>query len=217
MSNCSVPILRMQSASLALEELLVTAQKQHCLTVGIYESAKLLNAWVETINYGLSLGIIVFPCCICSAHFPDTAIAPVWQLHTCGLLGVCCFSSLSNVSLGFPRDPDSVVLCVLAADDEEDVALQIHFTLLQSFCCDSGINILRVSGVQRLWQLLGGVEESGDLHCMLVTVGLLRQETAWLQVSRCILHVKIQKRAALPLPHLLLCTGEKKFLHICFA
>uniref|UniRef100_A0A3B5M3W1 Growth arrest and DNA-damage-inducible, beta b n=1 Tax=Xiphophorus couchianus TaxID=32473 RepID=A0A3B5M3W1_9TELE len=117
MSNCSVPILRMQSASLALEELLVTAQKQHCLTVGIYESAKLLNA-----------------------------------------------------------DPDSVVLCVLAADDEEDVALQIHFTLLQSFCCDSGINILRVSGVQRLWQLLGGVdanrnqEESGDLHCMLVTV-----------------------------------------------
>uniref|UniRef100_A0A3B5MGX9 Growth arrest and DNA-damage-inducible, beta b n=1 Tax=Xiphophorus couchianus TaxID=32473 RepID=A0A3B5MGX9_9TELE len=131
MSNCSVPILRMQSASLALEELLVTAQKQHCLTVGIYESAKLLNA-----------------------------------------------------------DPDSVVLCVLAADDEEDVALQIHFTLLQSFCCDSGINILRVSGVQRLWQLLGGVdanrnqEESGDLHCMLVTVGLLRQETAWLRVSR---------------------------------
>ncbi|MEQ2268902.1 Growth arrest and DNA damage-inducible protein GADD45 beta [Xenotaenia resolanae] len=107
---------RMQSASLALEELLVTAQKQHCLTVGIYESAKLLNA-----------------------------------------------------------DPDSVVLCVLATDDEEDVALQIHFTLLQSFCCDSSINILRVSGVQRLRQLLGGVdanknqEEIGDLHCMLVT------------------------------------------------
>ncbi|XP_054894988.1 growth arrest and DNA damage-inducible protein GADD45 beta-like [Poeciliopsis prolifica] len=107
---------RMQSASLALEELLVTAQKQHCLTVGIYESAKLLNT-----------------------------------------------------------DPDSVVLCVLAADDEEDVALQIHFTLLQSFCCDNGINILRVSGVQRLWQLLGGADanrnqdENGDLHCMLVT------------------------------------------------
>uniref|UniRef100_A0A3Q3AQF6 Growth arrest and DNA damage inducible beta n=1 Tax=Kryptolebias marmoratus TaxID=37003 RepID=A0A3Q3AQF6_KRYMA len=105
------------SASLALEELLVTAQKQDCLTVGIYESAKLLNA-----------------------------------------------------------DPDSVVLCVLAADDESDVALQIHFTLLQSFCCDTGIDILRVAGVQRLQQLLGGAdanrnqEESGDLHCMLVTV-----------------------------------------------
>lgn len=36
--------LRMQSTGLALEELLVTAQKQDCLTVGIYESAKLLNA-----------------------------------------------------------------------------------------------------------------------------------------------------------------------------
>lgn len=75
------------------------------------------------------------------------------------------------------RDPDSVVLCVLAADDKDDVALQIHFTLLQSFCCDSGITILRVSGVQRLRQLLLGAvdanrnqEEHGDLHCMLVTV-----------------------------------------------
>lgn len=34
---------RMLSASLALEELLVTAQEQDCLTVGIYESAKVLN------------------------------------------------------------------------------------------------------------------------------------------------------------------------------
>ncbi|XP_040055560.1 growth arrest and DNA damage-inducible protein GADD45 beta [Gasterosteus aculeatus] len=107
---------RTQSVGLALEELLVTAQKQHCLTVGIYESAKLLNA-----------------------------------------------------------DSDSVVLCVLAADDADDVALQIHFTLLQSFCCDSGITILRVCGVQRLRQLLGAVDanrnpaEHGDLHCMLVT------------------------------------------------
>uniref|UniRef100_A0A671V9R4 Growth arrest and DNA damage inducible beta n=1 Tax=Sparus aurata TaxID=8175 RepID=A0A671V9R4_SPAAU len=111
----SVP-LRMQAVGLALEELLVTAQKQDCLTVGIYESAKLLNA-----------------------------------------------------------DPDSVVLCVLAADDADDVALQIHFTLLQSFCCDSGLTILRVSGVRRLQQLLGAAdanrnqEELRDLHCMLVT------------------------------------------------
>lgn len=38
----SVP-LRMHAVGLALEELLVTAQKQDCLTIGIYESAKLLN------------------------------------------------------------------------------------------------------------------------------------------------------------------------------
>lgn len=42
-SLLSLP-LRMQAVGLALEELLVTAQKQDCLTVGIYESAKLLNA-----------------------------------------------------------------------------------------------------------------------------------------------------------------------------
>ncbi|TNN53307.1 Growth arrest and DNA damage-inducible protein GADD45 beta [Liparis tanakae] len=120
--TCSASPPRMQSVGRALEELLVAAQKQDGLTVGIYESAKLLNA-----------------------------------------------------------DPDAVVLCVLAADAldrVDDVALQIHFTLLQSFCWDSGITILRVSGVRRLRQLLtpGAVDanhrnqdELGDLHCMLVT------------------------------------------------
>lgn len=112
----------MQAASRALGELLVTAQGQNCLTIGIYESAKLLNV-----------------------------------------------------------DPDFVVLCVLAADDddEDDVALQIHFTLLQSFCCDNGITILRVSGIRRLKRLLRqplvtmdtitSQEEHRDLHCLLVT------------------------------------------------
>lgn len=74
------------------------------------------------------------------------------------------------------RDPDSVVLCLLATDeeDEDDVALQIHFTLLQAFCVDTDINILRVSGTTRLAQLLGDDISNGneprDLHCILVTV-----------------------------------------------
>lgn len=76
------------------------------------------------------------------------------------------------------RDPDSVVLCVLATDeeDEDDIALQIHFTLLQAFCCDNDINILRVSGMTRLSQLLeedtedSNGNEPRDLHCILVTV-----------------------------------------------
>ncbi|XP_057715695.1 growth arrest and DNA damage-inducible protein GADD45 beta-like [Corythoichthys intestinalis] len=108
----SVTDKRMQSVGVALEELLVTAQKQECLTIGIYESAQLLNT-----------------------------------------------------------DPDSVVLCVLAADGaEDDVALQIHFTLLQSFCCDSGITILRVAGMPRLRRLLANVDGGcKDIHCMLVT------------------------------------------------
>lgn len=69
-----------------------------------------------------------------------------------------------------------MVLCVLATDeeDEDDIALQIHFTLLQAFCCDNDINILRVSGMRRLEQLLEEDTEDGneprDLHCILVTV-----------------------------------------------
>lgn len=57
----------------------------------------------------------------------------------------------------FYRDPDSVVLCVLAADEEHehDVALQIHFTLLQAFCHEIHIDALRVSGMRRLAKMLG--------------------------------------------------------------
>lgn len=82
-----------------------------------------------------------------------------------------------------PSDPDNVVLCLLAADedDDRDVALQIHFTLIQAFCCENDINILRVSNPGRLAELLlletdagpaatEGAEQPPDLHCVLVTV-----------------------------------------------
>ncbi|XP_013916718.1 PREDICTED: growth arrest and DNA damage-inducible protein GADD45 beta [Thamnophis sirtalis] len=108
---------RMRSVGAALERLLVAAQRQGCLTVGVYEAAKLMNA-----------------------------------------------------------DPDSVVLCLLAAD-EADIALQIHFTLIQALCCANDIHILRASGLERLAAVLGekppdgggGGGEPRDLHCLLVT------------------------------------------------
>ena len=74
------------------------------------------------------------------------------------------------------RDPDNVVLCLLATDDEEDVALQIHFTLIQAFCCENDINILRVGNMRRLAEILGGGKPGGepmDLHCVLVTVSVI--------------------------------------------
>ncbi|KAI4904222.1 hypothetical protein NFI96_031752 [Prochilodus magdalenae] len=131
--GCDMAEKKMETVSQALEELLVAAQRQDCLTVGVYESAKLMNV-----------------------------------------------------------DPDSVVLCVLATDeeDEDDIALQIHFTLLQAFCCENDINILRVSGLRRLAQVLGepssvdvssstggsssnssnnNNSEPRDFHCILVT------------------------------------------------
>ncbi|KAF7235907.1 Growth arrest and DNA damage-inducible protein GADD45 beta [Varanus komodoensis] len=104
---------KMKPVSEAVEQLLVAAQRQGCLTVGVYESAKLMNI-----------------------------------------------------------DPDCVVLCLLAAD-EDDIALQIHFTLIRAFCCGNDIHILRVAGMERLAAVLGENPKDGaeprDLHCLLVT------------------------------------------------
>ncbi|EDL41110.1 growth arrest and DNA damage-inducible protein GADD45 gamma [Mus musculus] len=106
---------RMQGAGKALHELLLSAQRQGCLTAGVYESAKVLNV-----------------------------------------------------------DPDNVTFCVLAADEEDegDIALQIHFTLIQAFCCENDIDIVRVGDVQRLAAIVGADEEGGapgDLHCILIS------------------------------------------------
>lgn len=77
-------------------------------------------------------------------------------------------------------------MCILATDDEDvkDVALQIHFTLIQAFCCENEINILRVNNTRRLAEILSGGGSSGDgqqsggepmdLHCLLVTVSVSR-------------------------------------------
>ncbi|XP_075993060.1 growth arrest and DNA damage-inducible protein GADD45 gamma-like [Genypterus blacodes] len=102
-----------QSAGKSLQEAMVTAKDNDCLTVGVYESAKVMNL-----------------------------------------------------------DPDSVSLCVLAVDEEFgcDVALQIHFTLIQSFCFDNDISIVRVSDMQRLAELAGDkAEQLEDAHCVLIT------------------------------------------------
>lgn len=93
-------------------------------------------------------------------------------------------SLLHSFFCGFPacRDPDNVVLCLLATDDEEDVALQIHFTLIQAFCCENDINILRVGNMRRLAEILGGVKPGGepmDVHCVLVTVSIIPHPKLW--------------------------------------
>lgn len=68
-----------------------------------------------------------------------------------------------------------MTFCVLAADEEDegDIALQIHFTLIQAFCCENDIDIVRVGDVQRLAAIVGAGEEAGapgDLHCILISV-----------------------------------------------
>ncbi|CAL8249249.1 unnamed protein product [Merluccius merluccius] len=106
---------RVQSAGASLEDLLVAARQQDYLTVGVYESAKIMNV-----------------------------------------------------------DPDSVAFCVLATDEEYegDIALQIHFTLIQAFCFDYDINVVRVHDTERLAELVGVAADGDaprDAHCILVT------------------------------------------------
>uniref|UniRef100_A0A3P8NH52 Ribosomal protein eL8/eL30/eS12/Gadd45 domain-containing protein n=1 Tax=Astatotilapia calliptera TaxID=8154 RepID=A0A3P8NH52_ASTCA len=102
--------------------------------------------------------------------------------------------------------PDGAVLCVLALDeeDEDDAALQIHFKLLQAFCYDNYLDILRVTGMRRLAQLLeetSNRSESRDLHCILVTIlqcEALQQVARFCEESRhryeCLPHLELQDR-----------------------
>ncbi|XP_077593397.1 growth arrest and DNA damage-inducible protein GADD45 gamma-like [Stigmatopora nigra] len=103
----------MQSIGKSLKEALLGAQSENRLTVGVYESAKIMT-----------------------------------------------------------EDPDSVSFCVLAVDEdfEGDIALQIHFTLIQSFCFDNDISIVRVSDKQRLAEIVtDGSKQLEDVHCVLIT------------------------------------------------
>ncbi|KAM9323654.1 growth arrest and DNA damage-inducible protein GADD45 gamma-like [Pholidichthys leucotaenia] len=124
------PTERAQCAGKALEEVLVTAKDHDSLTVGVHESAKVMNL-----------------------------------------------------------DPDSVSFCVLAVDEEFecDIALQIHFTLIQSFCFDNDISIVRVSDTQRLAEIVGDkVEQFEDAHCVLITN---RADGSWVDPALEKLHV----------------------------
>ncbi|NXW51805.1 GA45G protein, partial [Nyctiprogne leucopyga] len=60
--------------------------------------------------------------------------------------------------------------CVLATD-EGDIALQIHFTPIQAFCCENDIGIVHVNDVPKLAAVFQPSKESGepqDLYCILI-------------------------------------------------
>uniref|UniRef100_A0A8C5EJC4 Growth arrest and DNA damage-inducible protein GADD45 alpha n=1 Tax=Gouania willdenowi TaxID=441366 RepID=A0A8C5EJC4_GOUWI len=114
----------------------------------------------------------------------DTVAKALEEVLTAALAQGCLTVGVYEAAKSLNVDPDNVVLCILAADGEDvqDVALQIHFTLIQAFCCENDINILRVNNTRLLAELLGGGGGGGgagkqtggsteplDLHCVLVT------------------------------------------------
>ncbi|XP_062844069.1 growth arrest and DNA-damage-inducible, alpha, a [Trichomycterus rosablanca] len=105
----------------------------------------------------------------------DSVSKALEEVLASALLRGCVTIGVYEAAKSMNVNPDNVELCVLATDDGEvkDVALQIHFTLIQAFCCENNINILRVNNTRRLAKILGGPAKPGgeqmDLHCILVT------------------------------------------------
>lgn len=52
-------------------------------------------------------------------------------------------------------DPDGVMLCVLPNNASDDVTLHIHFTLIEAFCWENAIRLLKVDSVEKLAKVLG--------------------------------------------------------------
>ncbi|CDQ77177.1 unnamed protein product [Oncorhynchus mykiss] len=119
----------------------------------------------------------------------DSVSKALEEVITSALPQGCVTVGVYEAAKSLNVDPDNVVLCLLATDEEQvvDVALQIHFTLIQAFCCENDINILRVSNMRRLAEILGGVkpgEEPMDLHCVLVTKLSTCKDPALSKVNR---------------------------------
>ncbi|KAL7850908.1 hypothetical protein AOLI_G00212640 [Acnodon oligacanthus] len=110
----------------------------------------------------------------CSVERMDSVSKALEEVLSAALLQGRITVGVYEAAKSLNVDPDNVVLCILATDDEDvkDVALQIHFTLIQAFCCENDVDILRVNNTRRLAEILGGGKQGGeqmDLHCVLVT------------------------------------------------
>ena len=48
------------------------------------------------------------------------------------------------------RNPDGVMLCVLPENTVDDVTLHIHFTLIEAYCWENDIRVIKVRNFWRL-------------------------------------------------------------------
>ncbi|KAG7270654.1 hypothetical protein CRUP_032173 [Coryphaenoides rupestris] len=205
----------------SLEEALLCAQDNDCLTVGVYESAKIMNLDPDSVAFCVLAADEDFECDIAlqihftliqsfcfdneisivrvgntqrlaqivggggdnAGRFEDAHCLLITMQSTTGKAlkeALMSAQSEDRLTVGVYEsamimndDPDSVAFCVLAADEdfECDIALQIHFTLIQSFCFDNEISIVRVGNTQRLAQIVNGDKKAGrfeDTHCLLI-------------------------------------------------
>ncbi|XP_078317408.1 growth arrest and DNA damage-inducible protein GADD45 beta-like isoform X2 [Crassostrea virginica] len=69
--------------------------------------------------------------------------------------------------------PDDVTLCILPLEDNGDVTVHIHHTLMEAFCLENDIKLMKVDSLKKLEGIFPGNENSNtdavDCSCILVT------------------------------------------------
>lgn len=63
--------------------------------------------------------------------------------------------------------PESIMLCVLPEDQGDDIAVQIHFTLIRAFCLENDIAVVRVDSTAKIKTILAD-KDAVDVNCLLV-------------------------------------------------
>lgn len=43
------------------------------------------------------------------------------------------------------REPESIMLCILPENSSDDIALHIHLTLIEAFCWEMDIRVIKVN------------------------------------------------------------------------
>ncbi|CAH1774861.1 unnamed protein product [Owenia fusiformis] len=73
-------------------------------------------------------------------------------------------------------NPDNIMMCLLpSSSDDDDVTMHIHFTLIEAFCWENDIRLMRVDSAEKLSKILGKTKNDNerptrteDFNCVLV-------------------------------------------------
>lgn len=58
-------------------------------------------------------------------------------------------------------NPDGIMLCILPENSASDVTLHIHLTLIEAFCWENDIRVIKVDSVEKLAKLFEVAEDVG--------------------------------------------------------
>ncbi|XP_048763548.1 growth arrest and DNA damage-inducible protein GADD45 gamma-like [Ostrea edulis] len=65
---------------------------------------------------------------------------------------------------------DDVTLCILPPGDVNDVTVHIHHTLMEAFCLENDIKLIKVDSLEKLEAVFSGTSNTDMLDCSCVLV-----------------------------------------------